>query len=298
MRVGIVGAGAIGLLTAAYLHDKYDVTVYTRRHMQANVLNEQGLSLVKQGQQRTISIRAKLLDDELLTDDVVIVAVKQYDVAYVIERCKQLSGVETFIFLQNGMGHVRLLSHLKTRNIVLGVVEHGALKHDDRTVEHTGMGKTILSLFQGELGKAEQLLMTPIPDFPFHYADDWEEMLTKKLVVNAVINPLTALLRVKNGKLLEVNEYQTMMELLFSEIKTVLALPNEQEAWEHIVSICRKTAGNRSSMLTDIEQGRKTEIDGILGYVIGKGQERGIPTPLSQFLFYAIKGLEGRKGNG
>jgi 2-dehydropantoate 2-reductase len=296
MKVGIIGGGAIGLLTASYLHNEYDVTVYTRREMQANLLNEQGLRLIKNGQQRLIPIKAMPLGQEKITDDVLFIAVKQYDLAHVVEKCKEFSHTETLIFLQNGMGHVRLLSQLNNRNIVLGVVEHGAFKHDDRTVEHTGIGKTLLSLFQGQLGKGERLITTAIPDFPFLYASDWYEMLTKKLVVNAVVNPLTALLRVKNGDLLEVSEYKTMMELLFSELKHVLTLSNE--AWEHIVSVCKKTANNRSSMLTDIEQGRKTEIEAILGYVIDKGQEHDVPTPLCEFLFYAIKGMEGEKRNG
>jgi 2-dehydropantoate 2-reductase len=296
MKVGIIGGGAIGLLIAAYLHNEYDVTVYTRRKVQADFLNAQGLSLIKNGEQRLIPIQAVPFGQKTIKDDVLIVTVKQYDVAHVIEKCNEWSQAETLIFLQNGMGHVRLLSQLKNRNIVLGVVEHGAFKHDDRTVEHTGIGKTLLSLFQGQLGKVERLITTSIPDFPFLYTSDWYEMLTKKLVVNAVVNPLTALLRVKNGALLEVSEYKAMMELLFSELKHVLTLSDE--AWEHIVSVCKKTANNRSSMLTDIEQGRKTEIEAILGYVIDKGQERDVPTPLCQFLFYAIKGMEGEKRNG
>ena len=117
--------------------------------------------------------------------------------------------------------------------------------------------------------------------------------------MNSASNPLTALLRIKNGDLLKVKPYYEMMKLLFSELKQVLPIKDEQWEWEHIVSVCQKTAGNYSSMLMDISQNRKTEIDAILGYVLEKGKELGIALPLSQFLFYAIKGLEeGREKNG
>ncbi|MCZ0755538.1 2-dehydropantoate 2-reductase [Anoxybacillus sp. J5B_2022] len=292
MKVGIIGGGAIGLLTAAYLQPHYEVTIYTRRREQADLLNKQKLRLCKQGKEQTISVHAVPFGQEEIKADVLFITVKQYDLAHVLARLKDVPFAATLVFLQNGMGHLRLLTEWEERNIVLGVVEHGALKRDDRTVEHTGVGKMTLSLFQGRLGQAEQLLNRDIFDFPMEYTEDWHTMLTNKLVVNAVINPLTAVLRVRNGELLRVHEYKEMMELLFAEVREALALLDGEAAWQRIVSICAKTAHNRSSMLSDLERGRKTEIEAILGYVIGAGKERGISTPLCQFLFYAVKGME------
>ncbi|MBB5323788.1 2-dehydropantoate 2-reductase [Anoxybacillus tepidamans] len=297
MKVGVIGGGAIGLLVASYLHEQYDVTIYTRRQEQADLLNRQKLRLIKHGNEQNIPVRAIPFGWERVEADLLFITVKQYDLAHVIEQWNEWSETATLIFLQNGMGHIRLLSQLKQRNVVIGVVEHGALKRDDRTVEHTGIGKITLSLFQGQFGRLKRLLNASIPDFPIGYEEDWYGMLTKKLVVNALVNPLTAVLRVRNGELLNVHEYKEMMRLLFTEVCAALALSNGEEAWEHIVRICEKTANNRSSMLSDLEQGRKTEIEAILGYVMEKGNERNIPTPLCQFLFHAVKGMEGRDWN-
>ncbi|WP_027408236.1 2-dehydropantoate 2-reductase [Anoxybacteroides tepidamans] len=295
MKIGIVGGGAIGLLIAAYLCDRHDVTIYTRRRSQAALLKQEKLRLIKADCERVIPVRAVQIDQEDIKADVVFITVKQYDLADVIERCQQWPEEATLVFLQNGMGHIRLLSALKQRNIAVGVVEHGALKHDDRTVEHTGIGKINVSLFNGYFGLLKQLLDDPIPDFSINCENNWQGMLTKKLIVNAVVNPLTAILRVRNGELLRVAEYKKMMRMLFSEICTVLTLHDKKEAWDHILSICEKTANNRSSMLSDLEQGRKTEVDAILGYVVDQGEERNIPTPLCRFLFHAVKGMEGRE---
>jgi 2-dehydropantoate 2-reductase len=294
VKVGIVGGGAVGLLMAAYLHRMYDITLYTRRQSQAALLNKNGLRLMKDRKEETFFIKAKHIEQSEMNDDVVFVTVKQYDLPKLASSVNRLQNVPTIIFLQNGMGHLQLLSQFNNRNIVLGVVEHGALKHDDRTVEHTGEGKISLAVWKGEMGGAQRFIEQSSSHFPFLFKKDWYEMLAMKLAINAVVNPLTALLRVKNGQLLEVNEYRIMMQLLFSELKDVLSLSNEQQAWENIVHVCEKTANNRSSMLKDIEQGRQTEIDAILGYIIQRGKSMNIQTPLCEFLLYAIKGMERR----
>lgn len=292
--MGIVGGGAVGLLMAAYLHRMYDITLYTRRQSQAALLNKNGLRLMKDRKEETFFIKAKHIEQSEMNDDVVFVTVKQYDLPKLASSVNRLQNVPTIIFLQNGMGHLQLLSQFNNRNIVLGVVEHGALKHDDRTVEHTGEGKISLAVWKGEMGGAQRFIEQSSSHFPFLFKKDWYEMLAMKLAINAVVNPLTALLRVKNGQLLEVNEYRIMMQLLFSELKDVLSLSDEQQAWENIVHVCEKTANNRSSMLKDIEQGRQTEIDAILGYIIQRGKSMNIQTPLCEFLLYAIKGMERR----
>jgi len=292
MKIGVIGGGSIGLLLAAYLSPHFDVTVYTRRQEQANRLNEQHLRFCKQGTEQRIRVRAASFGEQAVQEDVLFITVKQYDLSAVLSHLKNVPSTTTLFFLQNGMSHLRLLSQWKERNIGLGVVEHGALKHDDCTVEHTGMGKITLSLFQGKLGQVEKLLDCQIDSFPIEYTEDWHAMLTNKLVVNAVINPLTAILRIQNGELLRVREYTEMMKQLFAEVCESLALSDRESAWQRIVAICEKTAANRSSMLSDIEHGRKTEVEAILGYVLEEGKQRGVATSLCQFLFYAVKGME------
>ncbi|HZG61195.1 MAG TPA: 2-dehydropantoate 2-reductase [Anoxybacillus sp.] len=294
MKVGIVGGGAVGLLMAAYLHRIYDITLYTRRQSQAALLNKNGLRFMKGRKEKTFFIKAKHIEQSEMNEDVVFVTVKQYDLPKLASSANRLQNIPTIIFLQNGMGHLPLLNQFNNQNIVLGVVEHGALKHDDRTVEHTGEGKISLAVWKGEIGEAQRFIEQSSSHFPFLFKKDWYEMLAMKLAINAVVNPLTALLRVKNGQLLEVKEYRIMMQLLFSELKDVLSLSNEQQVWENIVHVCEKTANNRSSMLKDIEQGRQTEIDAILGYIIQRGKSMNIQTPLCEFLLHAIKGIERR----
>lgn len=118
-----------------------------------------------------------------------------------------------------------------------------------------------------------------------------EGCYAQKLVVNVCINPLTALLQVKNGELITNPFFYQMMEQVFKEV--VFLVKEEKEmVWEMVRHVCERTSHNTSSMLADVRANRQTEIGAIVGYVLeeAKKQQRSVPT--LQFLFDAIKGLE------
>jgi 2-dehydropantoate 2-reductase len=118
-------------------------------------------------------------------------------------------------------------------------------------------------------------------------------MLSEKLLVNAAINPVTALFKVENGMLLENPHYLNMMEFLFEESIQVLGLQKQKERLlEDLYRVCRNTKNNRSSMLRDIDSGRKTEIDSISGYILRLGKQKGIDTSKTRMMYESIKGIE------
>ncbi|EPZ38503.1 2-dehydropantoate 2-reductase [Anoxybacillus ayderensis] len=295
MRIGIVGGGAVGLLTAAYFCGDHDVTIYTRRNEQAEKLCTHGLTVICGNERTTHRVHAEPFVREI-EEEMLFIAVKQYDLANILQTRIHMLQANAIMFLQNGMGHVSYLPHVPHHHIALAVVEHGALKIDDTTVSHTGVGQTKWSVWRGEK-EAFSFLSSTNNRFPFQYVDDWEAMLLEKLMVNVAINPLTALLRVPNGMLVTHEPYRQAMKQLFQEVASVFQLEQRERIWKHIETVCRQTAANRSSMLRDIESGRKTELDAILRYVIERANERGVPAPISTFLYALVKGkqLEGEK---
>ena len=94
--------------------------------------------------------------------------------------------------------------------------------------------------------------------------ENYEEMLLKKLVVNAVINPLTSILQIKNGELIENPHYFQIVKSLFTEIQECLHLQKPEHYFNNIIMVCEQTAKNKSSMLWDLEEKRPTEIEAIL----------------------------------
>jgi 2-dehydropantoate 2-reductase len=294
MNIGIVGGGSIGLLFGAYLSKmNHSVTLYTRTEEQAISLNEQGLVLQSEEKQSHLSINASWTEKGLCEHDIVVIAVKQYHLAHLLHLLHSIPTSTHLLFIQNGMGHINLIKQLPHNNILVGVVEHGALKENSFTVNHSGSGVTKISLYKGDEAVINDFASNcTSPLFPFQVCENWYEMLIAKLVVNSMINPLTTVLRVENGKLISNPYFYQLLNQLYEEIVLVLQPDVPGDWWNMVVSICEKTACNRSSMLRDLELSKPTEIEGIVGFLRSLPTYCSENTPLLNFLYDAIKGLE------
>jgi 2-dehydropantoate 2-reductase len=291
MKIGIIGGGAVGLLFAAYLSDGHDVTVYTRTREQAELINREGIRLIK-GSERFYK-KASALSTENLREgeDLLIVAVKQYNLDEIFGKIKETPS--PLLFIQNGYSHVPMLEKLPQSDIFLGVVEHGAMKHSGNSVEHTGEGVTKVAPYRGDIAQLP-LLRMKVDKFPFIENRDFRRMLQEKLIVNAVINPLTGILGITNGELVENPYYYSLFKRYFREISRILELEHESTYETHVEQVCRTTANNRSSLLRDLENGRKTEIDAILGHIISMAKENNKSHELSTAVYWMVKGKETR----
>ena len=123
--------------------------------------------------------------------------------------------------------------------------------------------------------------------------EDADALLWAKLLVNAAINPLGALLRVPNGALAESADARALMAQVLAEAQAVaralgVALP-EGAALERVLGVCQRTAANRCSMLQDVQRGRVTEIDAINGAIARLGAEKGVSAPLNAALAQLVR---------
>lgn len=297
MKIGIIGAGSIGMLFALYLYEDFEVLIYTRTKKQADEINQKGVALKKGRQQTSFPILAMPISKWEGTEDLTIIAVKQYQLQNIIEKMNKLTSVpNNVLFLQNGMGHLKLLETIQSPNVYVGSIEHGALKENAHTVSHNGNGVTNVAVFRGDTARLSQFAALVTKEFPVVLKENYYDMLQNKLIVNAVINPLTAVLGVKNGALLDNQFYHLTAKMLMTEIATILNLEKQTEHFQQVLSICEKTAANRSSMLNDLEAGRPTEVDAILGFLLEEANSLGKIAPLIEGLYNIIKGKELERG--
>jgi 2-dehydropantoate 2-reductase len=292
MEIGIIGAGSIGLLLASYLSNAFRVTLYTRTSEQAKEINDHGLHLLKGTEQLKTDIFALPINDWTGIEDLTIVAVKQYQLEPLLGKLNKANSQQDLLFLQNGMGHLELLATIQTENIYVGSIEHGAQRINANTVRHNGEGKINVAVFRGEAAKLEDFAKGAPDNFPFTIKDDFYEILVNKLIINAVINPLTALLQVKNGELVDNPFYFTVLSNLFTEITYILNIDHPENLQKQLISICKKTADNYSSMLKDVEAKRKTEVDAILGFLLTEAKKQDKKAPLVENFYSFIKGKE------
>ncbi|MDM5297816.1 2-dehydropantoate 2-reductase [Bacillus pumilus] len=294
MKIGIIGGGAIGLLCASYLSEHHDVTVITRRREQAEEIRAFGVERTRHAEIFRADVDAQT--GLMGTFDLLIVAVKYHQLQDVLKELSTLPR-QRILFLQNGMAHLLDLKNWNTAHqLYIGVVEHGAMKGSDHAVVHTGVGFIKWGAFYHQV-KAD--LSTDLKDvshyFKMVYTADWKKVLEEKLLVNVCINPLTALLHVKNGELISNTSYEYMMRFAFEEAVTILGMPDKERLWTHVVSICHQTAANQSSMLQDIVKGRQTERNAIIGYLLKKAQTQEIDAPHLTFFNRSLEVLEKRQ---
>ena len=134
-------------------------------------------------------------------------------------------------------------------------------------------------------------------NFKVNVVEDAQSLMWGKLVVNAAINPLTALLRVPNGKLLERPSAREMMGALAKETARVAEAENIQLPFPDPVAaaeeVAIKTATNHSSMLQDVLRGAPTEIDAICGAIVQVAQKHNMDAPANWTCWKLVKALVG-----
>lgn len=288
MNITIIGGGSLGLLFGYFLSFSNNVEFVVRSTKQVDSLTHNGLyAETREGVKKANHLHTNLLLPRSYKTDLVIVAVKSYHISSVIPLLQQYGPQTPLLFIQNGMSHLNDIEKLSHEKIAVATIEHGAARKNDYTVRINGIGRTNLANYRGDM---KNLLLSIFSsqenEFPWVWNEDYEVMMAKKLVVNAVINPLTAVLKCANGVLFKNPHYASLTKDLFNEVITAFPKLQKQEEWHNLRAILRSTEENTSSMLSDLLHNRQTEIDGILLPL--KSKER----PLVNALYYAVKGLE------
>lgn len=302
MKVAVIGAGAMGCIYGAHLaqggHEVWLIDVW-QEHVEA--INQHGLKIFRDDNPETAEIKAKLnpLDIED-TMDLILVFVKSYHTESAVKNCMHLIGEETKVLtLQNGVGNVDILEMFVSRSQILaGTTAHGANVRAPGQINHAGRGKTIIGRIDSDNKESEEELAFNFQasGLDTELREGIEGLLWDKLLVNVGINPLTALLLIKNGDLLVNKETEMLIDKLVGEAWEVAKKGNiilsHEDPIGYVKSIARATGENRSSMLQDILKSRKTEIDFINGAIVNKGEEWGVATPYNELITRLIKAKE------
>lgn len=293
MKVAIIGAGSIGLLIGSYLAEAdIDVTMVVRDQAQANLLCRHGIRrLTAEGNMTVQQVNATTKLDLLLEMDLCIVAVKYAQLKTLAPQLQADYWSVPFLFIQNGLAHVELIERLGFEWIAFASVEHGALRRDLQTVSHNGVGQIVIGHTPTCHSVYRQLATAACPAFPVTYADNVQQVLFRKALINCMINPLTTILRIPNGALIDLPANERLMRQVYDECMTAFPSMRTVLPFEDVIGICRRTSKNESSMLTDYKKGRPMEIETIVSAVIYRAKEEGEMLPLLQMLEQLLQAL-------
>ena len=329
-RIAIVGAGALGLLLGGRLAEAgVPAVLATRTEEQAERLRREGIALRdgQSGAVRRIAAAAEPIGRMPSgAESLVVLTVKQTAIGpQLLSALARISRADAAVAaFQNGIGHLeKLAGALPGRTLLAAVTTEAALRTGDCAVSHTGRGRTWIGpapLDEADARSAAEArgpapgagadteAESPMPEaarrletalkqagFSVILSNRLKERMMRKLLVNAVVNPLTALLRVANGELLAAPERVALARALFDETVRVLSrwgLPSDPDPlWDELQAVCASTAHNRSSMLQDVLAGRPVEIDAINGEIVRLAGRAGEAAPWNEAVTALLKAM-------
>jgi 2-dehydropantoate 2-reductase len=288
----IVGTGALATLFAARLSAVgLQVTMLGSWQEALAALNERGARLADGGAFPVHAVSATAACRDTRYALVLVKAWQTERAAHALAECLAEDGLA--VTLQNGLGNRETLAAaLGERRVALGVTTLGATLLAAGLVRPGGEGTISI---ESHPRLPPLITMLSQAGFPVEVVHDAQTLLWRKLVINAAINPLTALLRVPNGGLLESPAARWLMGALAEETAAVaralgleLDIPSPALFAEEVA---RRTAQNLSSMLQDVLRGAPTEIDAICGAIARQGAARGVPVPFNTAMWYLVRAL-------
>lgn len=209
-----------------------------------------------------------------------------------------LQAATPVVLLQNGMGADDWLNRTRPDLALFpAITTDGVFRQDHDTLVLAGHGATHIGCrYHNDRAKAQNIASVfSAAHGTAAYAEDIQLRRWQKLAMNCAINPLTARYRCRNGELLAQPEAMATTRLLCEETAAVMQAAgmasSADELFQLVSHAARMTAANRSSMLTDVEAGRETEILLLNGYLVERAAHHGIAVPTHAALLKEILSL-------
>lgn len=295
----MVGTGALACLFGARLSAAgLKVTLLGTWEEGLKALRQVGIRYETPHEQKIYSVSAIRSPTEAAGVPYALLLVKSWQTERAAKQLEEILPDDGLVLtLQNGLGNREILNRILGEDrVVQGITTTGATLLGPGHVRPGGEGAITVEDHPGLQPLIERLRAA---DFKVERVPDIEELLWRKLVVNVAINPLTAILGVPNGELLNRPSALQLMAYAVQEVKRVAQAEGFEIALDDAMAVAenvaRKTARNRSSMLQDVSRGAPTEIDVICGAVIRIGERHGIATPVNRTLYLFVKSLIEKK---
>jgi 2-dehydropantoate 2-reductase len=299
MRFLIVGPGAMGCLFAAQLKRAgFDAVLMDYKKERADQLNENGIHVegITGGYHAMVPA---VTGTPPIPPDVVLVCVKAYHTEAAARAILPIIRPDTAVMtLQNGVGNVEKLSEVLDTGVILGgVTSEGATLLDTGKIRHAGKGETIIGAKRDTSGRVGEIVSAlNTAEFEARSVGVIDDLIWGKLIINVGINALTAIARLKNGRLPEIAGTRRIMEAAVKEAVAVADAKNIRLPYpdpiERVIEVCRKTSGNIASMLQDVLKERATEVDFINGAIVAEGALLNIPTPVNATLTALVQAIQ------
>jgi len=302
MKIGIIGAGAMGSVYAGLMADAgHDVWMFDNWAEHVAAVNANGLKVEGASGERVARPHATSNAADVGVVELAIVATKAMNTKAAVEAAAPMIGPNTAVLsIQNGLGNVERVQELvDPTNVLCGIAGgFGASMVGPGHVHHNGMEAINIAEAAGGLTPRIEAVAEAWRESGFSvgvYEDIWP-VVWSKLMANIAVSATCTLTGMRVGQIVE-NDWAWGLSLdcvreaaACAKAKGVKLLYDDPIAWVH--DFTTKIPNARPSMYLDTQAGRVSEISSIHGGVVAEGEKLGVPTPTCAFMVRAVSALQ------
>jgi 2-dehydropantoate 2-reductase len=299
-RVAVVGAGAVGGYFGGMLARAGAHVVLIGRPVHVDVWKRDGLVVDSVNFKERIPVEASTDIGASAAADLVLFSVKSPDTQ---ETARQLARHVTrealVISLQNGVDNVEQIRAAASLDPIAAAVYVASSMPAPGLIKHDARGDLLIGDFPGRSGPPRHAAVAHVASWfeaagvPCRVSPHIDSDLWTKLIVNAALNAISAVVQVPYGEIIGTPESRDTVRQLVNECVAVaradgVSLP-ESDYIEMVLRFAENAGQVYSSTARDLARGRKTEIDALNGFVVRRGARLGVPTPVNQSLLALVK---------
>jgi 2-dehydropantoate 2-reductase len=299
-RVAVVGAGAVGGYFGGMLARAGAHVTLIGRPSHVDVWKRDGLAIDSIHFQERIPVEASIDIAASADAELVLFSVKSPDTE---ETARQLSrhvrSDALIVSLQNGVDNVERIRAAAALDPIAAVVYVASSMTAPGRVKHSGRGDLVVGDFPGRPGPARDAAIARVAKWfegtgvPCRVSQHIDADLWTKLIVNAALNAISAVVQVPYGPIVAIPESRETVRQIVNECLAVahadgVAMP-DADVVEMVLRFAEDNGHVYSSTARDLARGARTEIDALNGFVVRRGAARGIPAPVNQSLVALVK---------
>ena len=294
-RVAVVGLGSIGGVAAGCLAaaGRHDVVACTRRPIELFTLDQPGGSV-------EVKLNALTAPGDAKPVDWVLLCTKTHQTESAAPWLAQLCTPSTRVaVLQNGTGHVARVAPLAKGATVLPVIVYynGERLAPDRVRLRQGSDQD-LAVADDEAGHGFAALFEGTP-LRVQRSHDFATLIWRKLLINAVANPITAL-TLQRQAVLRRPDVQELCRAVLAEAVAVARAEGaklaDDEPARAMATLFTFSGELGTSMYFDRLAGRRLEVEALTGAIVAAGSRHGIATPLNTALLTLLRAIDDTAG--
>lgn len=299
MRIGVMGAGAVGCYYGAMLALAGHEVRLVGRPAHVEAMRRDGLRLEMKSRISAVAVQASTDPALLRGSEIVLFCVKSTDTERAAAAmAPHLERSAAVLSLQNGVDNPERLARTLPQEVIGAVVYVATQMAGPGHVTHYGRGELVIARSRSSEGIAAMFAGAGVP---VEISDNVAGALWAKLIVNSAYNALSAITQLPYGRLVQGEGINAVMRDVVQECLSVaaaagVAVPGDMAA--AVRGIAQSMPGQFSSTAQDLARGKPTEIDHLNGFVVRKGEALGVATPVNRTLAALVKLIEHKQATG